>query len=118
MELLPEWGMNNEETVNKIYRSCFDNAMYLFRMHYQNAKGRQNRKTVLEYNWNSMLFEEIIENPQKYANPNSIKLYQMLINKKYFLLKIYLLKNKNISLYIPPNLKRFYHQINTIKTIL
>ena len=94
MELLPEWGMNNEETVNKIYRSCFDNAMYLFRMHYQNAKGRQNRKTVLEYNWNSMLFEEIIENPQKYGNGSNIKLYQMYTSKKYFSLYFFFLKNK------------------------
>ncbi len=94
IELLPAWGMNNEETVNKIYSACFSNAMYLFRKHYEYAKNRNDRKTVLEYNWNSMLFEEIIENPQKYANPNSIKLYQMLINKKYILLKIYLLKNK------------------------
>ena len=94
MNLLPEWEMNNEETVNKIYRSCFDNAMYLFRMHYQNAKGRQNRKTVLEYNWNSMLFDEIVSNPEKYGNEINIKLYKMLSEKQYFRLDIWFLKNR------------------------
>ena len=94
MELLPAWGMNNEETVNKIYSACFSNAMYLFRKHYEYAKNRKERKTVLEYNWNSMLFDEVITNPQKYGNGNNIKLYQMYTNKKYFSLYFFFLKSK------------------------
>ena len=38
VELLLVWEMNDEETLNTIYISCFSNAMYLFRMHYEYAK--------------------------------------------------------------------------------
>ena len=94
MELLPIWEMNNEENINKIYKACFDNAMYLFKKHYENAKNNKSRKAVLEFNWNSMLFDEIVKNPQKYGSQNNIKLYHMLINKKYLPLSIYFLKDK------------------------
>ncbi len=94
IELLPEWNMDNNETRNRIYCSCFDNAMYLFKMHYKNAKSKQSRKLILEYNWNSMLFDEIVANPKYYGNQDSLELYQMIINKKYFSLNILFLKNK------------------------
>ncbi len=98
IELLPVWGMNDEETTNKIYSACFSNAMYLFRKHYEYAKSNQDRKTVLEYNWNSMFFDEIVANPQKYGSQNNVKLYKMLINKKYLSLKLYFSKNKIYSI--------------------
>ncbi len=94
MELLPVWGMNNKETINKIYGSCFDNTIYLFRKHYEYASSRQNRKAVLDYNWNSMLFDEIIAEPEKYGNKNNIKIYQMYTKKKYFSLYFFFVKNK------------------------
>ena len=98
MELLPAWGMNNEETVNKIYSACFSNAMYLFRKHYEYAKNRNDRKTVLEYNWNSMLFDEVIANTQNYGNQNNVKLYQMILNKNHFQLNLYFLKSRIYSI--------------------
>ncbi|MBR3802125.1 MAG: glycosyltransferase family 2 protein [Clostridia bacterium] len=94
VELLPVWEMNDEETLNTIYKSCFSNAMYLFRMHYKYANNKQSRKLVLEYNWNSMLFDEIITEPQKYANPTNIRLYEMVSDKQYFRLKVWFLKNR------------------------
>lgn len=96
-ELLPVWGMDNTETINKIYSACFSNAMYLFRKHYEYAKSSQDRKTVLEYNWNSMLFDEIVASPQKYGSQSNVKLYKMLIKKKSLSLKLYFLKNKIYS---------------------
>lgn len=94
VELLPAWGMNNEETVNKIYCACFSNAMYLFRKHYEYAKNRKDRKTVLEYNWNAMLFDEMVSDPKKYGNESNVKLYSMLINKKYISLYVVFLKKR------------------------
>lgn len=93
-ELLPAWEMDNDETLNKIYSACFGNAMYLFRKHYEHANGRNKRRAVLEYNWNAMLFDEVIANPEKYGTPVNIKLYRMLTNKKYFSLKLWFFKDK------------------------
>lgn len=98
IELLPVWGMDNKETVNKIYSACFNNAMYLFRKHYEYAKNRKERKTVLEYNWNSMLFDEVIANTQNYGNQNNVKLYQMILNKNHFQLNLYFLKSRIYSI--------------------
>lgn len=98
IELLPKWGMDNKETRNKIYTACFDNAMYLFRKHYEYAGNAKERKTVLEYNWSSMLFEQIVENPQLYGNETNIKLYKMLTEKNYLLLCLWFAKNKTYNL--------------------
>ncbi len=97
-ELLPTWEMDNNETRNKIYIACFDNAMYLFRKHYEYANNAKKRKTVLEYDWNSMLFEQIISNPQNYGNETNIKIYQMLTQKKYISLYLWFAKNKAYNL--------------------
>lgn len=94
MDLLPVWGMDNDETVNKIYSACFSNAMYIFRKHYEYASNISARKTVLEYNWNAMLFDEIVSNPENYGDERNIKLYKMLINKKYFSLDLFFFKNR------------------------
>ena len=94
VEHLPVWEMNDEETLNTIYKSCFSNAMYLFRMHYEYASNKKNRKTVLEYNWNSMLFDEIVAEPHKYGNEINIRLYEMLSDKQYFKLNIWFLKKR------------------------
>ena len=103
IELLPAWEMNNEETVNNIYNACFNNTIYLFRKHYEQAGSGRARKTVLGYNWNSMLFDEIVANPEKYGNKNTVRIYLLLINKKYFSLDILFFKN------------RIYHFLRNIK---
>ena len=94
IELLPDWDMNNEENINKIYRACFSNAMYLFCKHYECARNSKTRRVVLEYNWNSMLFDEIVKNPEKYGNSNNIKIYKMIKEKKHFNLYMYFMKNR------------------------
>ena len=99
LNLLPEWGMDNQETAEKIYSACFDNALYLFREHYKYANGFKTRKTVLEYNWNSMLFDEIIANPHKYGSQINRQLYEKLSYKRYFSLRIWFLKNRTCQLY-------------------
>lgn len=94
VELLPVWEMNDEETLNTIYKSCFSNAMYLFRMHYEYANNKQSRKLVLDYNWNSMLFDEIVAEPHKHGNSTTVRLYEMLSDKQYFRLNVWFAKNK------------------------
>lgn len=94
IDLLPEWNMNSQEVINKILSSCFDNAMYLFRRHYEYAPNRKERKFVLDYNWNSMLFDEIIASPHNFGNQITVKLYKMLLSKKYLSLKIWFARNK------------------------
>ena len=86
--------MNNEESVNQIYSACFNHTVYLFRKHYEYADSFKKRKAVLEYNWPSMLFDEVAANPHKYGSEINIKLYKMLSKKQYFRLDIWFLKNR------------------------
>lgn len=93
-ELLPLWGMDSEDSLAMIYKACFNNAMYLFRKHYEFAGNCRNRKTVLDYDWNSMLFDEIVANPEKYGSADNVRLYKMIAKKKYFSIYIISLRNK------------------------
>lgn len=106
LELLPVWNMDNEDTLMQLYKACFSNAMYLFRNHYKYAVNSKKRRMVLDYDWNAMLFDEIIKNPEKYGSKDNVKLYQMIINHKNFLLRLYFLKNN------------IYHIIKTVKKII
>lgn len=99
VELLPVWEMNDEETLNTIYESCFSNAMYLFRMHYEYANNKQSRKLVMDYNWNSMLFVDVVAEPHKYGNSTTVRLYEMLSDKHYFRLNVWFAKNKMYKLF-------------------
>lgn len=94
LDLLPEWDMNSQKTINKILDCCFDNTMYLFRKHYEYAQSNKERKFVLGYNWNSMLFDEIIVSPNNFGSQITVKLYKMLLSKKYLSLKIWFARNK------------------------
>ena len=94
IDLLPEWEMNTQENINDVRSACFNNAMYLFRMHYEYAKTSKDRKKVLEYNWNSMLFDEIIDNPNAYGSQVNLKLYHLLSAKRYTAIKIWFIKKK------------------------
>lgn len=109
IELLPEWNMRSQETVNKIYTSCFDNAMYLFRKHYEYATNKKNRQTVLDYNWNIMLFGEIIDNPHKYGSKITVRLYEMLSSKNYFALRLWFIKHK-----IYESIKKFKRKLKGV----
>lgn len=94
IDLLPKWEMNNEETINKIYSACFNYTVYLFRKYYEYAGSFKNRKAVLEYNWDSMLFDEVAANPYKYGSEIHNHIYKMILSKQYFRLNIWFLRNK------------------------
>ena len=86
--------MNNAETIDKVYSACFGQAMFLFRIHYENAKNHSLRKAILDFDWNSMLFDEIVKKPEEYGNSTNVRIYKMITEKKHFNLYVYFMKNK------------------------
>lgn len=94
LELLPVWGMNDEEHIQKLNARWLNEVMYTFSNYYDNVPSK-NRKAILEYDWSSMLPEAVrIENNNPYENSVNRTLYSHLIKKKYFRIKIFFLKKK------------------------
>lgn len=89
MEYLPKWGMDTEEYHQKLNARWLNETVYTFSIYYENVE-KSERKAVLNYNWNSMLPEEVqkcANNP--YENKNSRKLYFLISDKKFFNLKLH-----------------------------
>lgn len=89
--LLPIWGMDTEEYHQKLNACRLNEVVYTFRQYYENAETAKDRKEILNFDWDSMLPEEVINNPNNlYENKSSRKLYHMISKKKHFRLKLYL----------------------------
>ena len=89
MEYLPKWDMDTAEYHHKLNARWLNETIYTFSMYYENISP-SDRKNVLSFDWNSMLPQEVIgsiENP--YENPSSRKLYNFIVNKEYFKLKLH-----------------------------
>ncbi len=89
MKYLPKWDMDTEEYHQKLNARWLNEVVYTFSIYYENVE-KNERKAVLNYDWNSMLPEETqkcTNNP--YENKTSRKLYTLISNKKYFQLKLY-----------------------------
>lgn len=89
MEYLPKWDMDTEEYRQKLNARWLNETMYTFSIYYENVE-KNERKTVLNYDWNSMLPEDVkngIYNP--YENNTSRKLYALTTEKKFFKLKMH-----------------------------
>lgn len=95
MEYLPKWGMDTEEYHQKLNARWLNETIYTFSIYYENVEKSQ-KKAVLNYDWNSMLPEDVkkqTNNP--YENKNSRKLYILISKRKYFNLKLHF-AHKNI----------------------
>ena len=88
-EYLLFWGMDTEEYHQKLNARWLNEVMYTFSTYYENVSST-DRKTVLNYNWSSMLPEDARYNKNNpYENKTSRKLYTLILNKNYFQLNLY-----------------------------
>lgn len=87
--LLPKWDMDTAEYHQKLNARWLNETMYTFSMYYENVSAN-DRKAVLNFDWSLMLPQEVkdgTENP--FENKTSRKLYNLIVNKKYFKIKMH-----------------------------
>lgn len=94
LEYLPIWGMNDDEHIQKLNARWLAEVIYTLSTYYEHVSSK-DRNAVLEYDWRSMLPEEVLNgNNNPYENYISRSLYSHLINKKFFRIRLHFLKKK------------------------
>lgn len=91
IEMLPEWGMNTPEIIERLQASWFGYAIYTFNQYYKEAKNSNQRKAVVDFDWDSFLPEYSASN--RYISKNNLKTYRLIKSKKYVALYLLYLKN-------------------------
>lgn len=93
-EYLPKWGMDTKEYRQKLNARWLDEVMYTFSTYYENVRFSE-RKSVLTFNWNSMLPSEArLETDNPYENKVYRKLYSHISKKNFLYIRLFFLKKK------------------------
>ncbi len=95
-ELLPVWGMDDEETRKKLKARWLNETMYTFSKYMENAGSIKDVRLILKYNWSSMLPEGVENNPNEYENKSYRYLFEKLKSKKYVSIILFFIKKKTI----------------------
>ncbi len=94
IEYIPIWGMDNNDVVSRIKARWFNDTMYTMSMYYEKAQKIEQKKQIVDFNWDSFLPE--IKNGEcaLYENKKYRNLYEMIKRKKYISIQIYFWKKK------------------------
>jgi glycosyltransferase involved in cell wall biosynthesis len=92
LKYIPEWNINDEEYINKIKNRFFGEAMYTFSNFYENAKNNNQRKAVVDFDWDSFLPDDFFVDEIKNSDLYSLMLYKKIKEKDYTFLRIHFLK--------------------------
>ncbi len=91
IDMLPQWDMNTPETIERLQASWFGYAIYTFNQYYKEAKNSNQRKAVVDFDWDSFLPDFSVSN--RYISPSGLKTYKLIKAKKYVALYLLYLKN-------------------------
>ncbi len=91
LKKLPEWGMNNTETIARLQAQWLNSTVYTFNQYYKEAKSHKLRKAIVDFNWDSFLPEKTEDN--RYISGNALKTYKLIKAKKYAVLYFLYIKN-------------------------
>lgn len=91
LQILPEWGMNTPDTIERLHANWFGYAIYTFNQYYKEAKNSNQRKAVVDFDWDSFLPEISADN--KYISQSNLKTYKLIKTKKYAALYLLYIKN-------------------------
>lgn len=94
LDYLPLWNMDDIKAKRKLQATWFNEMMFLFVNYYENAKSRQDKDIVLNYNWDSFLPEMNIEDEFENINESYKKTYILWKKHAFFRLSLYLKKNR------------------------
>lgn len=95
---LPLWGVDNEEYRQKLNARWLGEVMYTFTQYYENVT-KKDRKTVLNFDWSSMLPEEAkTDTNNPFENVVNRRLYGWLTNKNFLKIRLYFFKKRTRKL--------------------
>lgn len=90
-KMLPEWGMDNKETVERLQAAWLNYAVYTFNQYYKSAMSYSQRKAIVDFDWKTMFPEGATES--KYNSDITLKTYNLIEKKKYMHLYFLYIKN-------------------------
>lgn len=91
IEMLPEWGMNDNSTISRLKATWLNLAVYTFNQYYKSAKGFKQRKKIVDFDWSSFLPENSIAD-NRYINSLNLKIFNLICKKKYSKIRLIFLK--------------------------
>ena len=91
LSILPEWGMNNNETIERLKSSWINYAVYTFNQYYKSAKSFKQRKEIVDFDWKTMFPAGATDS--EYNSKVILKTYRLIEKKKYISLYILYIKN-------------------------
>lgn len=91
VKYLPEWGMNTHEIIERLQAQWLNIMLYTFNQYYKEAKNFNQRKTVVDFDWDSFLPEISADN--KHISQSNLKTYKLIKTKKYAALYLLYIKN-------------------------
>ena len=92
IKYLPVWGINDKETVERLQAQWLNVMIYTFSSYYNAAINDAQRKKIIDFSWSEFLPEQNYKN-NKYISDSNRNLCELILNKKYFNIKILYLKN-------------------------
>ena len=93
IKFLPVWELDTDDFRKRVNARWFDEAMYLFVKCYSSANS-QGRKTILSFDWDSMIPCLDVESYKEYVSDFHLKLYNWYKNKNYFAIRQFFFRNK------------------------
>ena len=94
VEYLPHWNIDVTDAVKRLKARWLNETIYTFSQYYKAAKTNAQRKEIVDYDWKSMMPEDVFENENKYVTDANRQLYNWIENKKYFTIRWYVLKSQ------------------------
>ena len=91
VEMLSIWGMDNKETIEQLQAQWLNLAVYTFNQYYKAAKNFNQRKKIVDFDWETMFPEGATES--KYNSDITLKTYNLIEKKKYMHLYFLYIKN-------------------------
>ncbi len=98
-EYLPKWGMDTKENIDRLNLKWFYETIYTFSRFYNGAKSRKDKKAVMDYNWNSMLPDEVLSENFRIPDNEKGVIYKCILEKNYIRLNLIYLKNNIYNSY-------------------
>ena len=92
LEYLPKWSMDDKEYIYALKNRWLSETIYTFSNFYENAKSNEERKSVVDFDWDSFLPDDFSVEELENGNDNAILLYKKIKKKDYKFLRIYFLK--------------------------
>ncbi len=106
-EYLPLWNMDDNEHIDKLNARFFNEVIYTFCEFYINATSQNEKRVLMEYDWDAMLPEDMIKSEyNRFEKKEYRKIYKAIKNHNILFIEFFFFK------------KYLYQQYKKIKRLL